>query len=336
MPGANAECPVCARPIPDSSLAKLCAVCITEVSDLLDQLPHLIADTNLAITKQTAMGERSDHRAKNPDDAVVLTWNEHASNVRGDCLARLASWAQSSIPGLETLRAQQLERRDHAIAREPAPDLVAAVTAAVRVNHLDTQIAYLTGGRWVINADPDRLIDILRRAMHALVRRADAAQFHADLIKTRAQLLAAVDRPPSRVYVGTCLHPRDPGPCVEELYAVDHRDHGRGHTCEKCAYVTCPSCRTRHDVAQRRTWLAEALEDRLATASDIARGTAGTLGLSVTKDQIDGWRHRGRLLDRGHDTNDHLLYRIGDVLDLANEATHRAAQPKKKPRRSTA
>lgn len=117
-----------------------------------------------------------------------------------------------------------------------------------------------------------------------------------------------VDAPAERTYAGPC------DTCGTDLYAQE----GRGT-------VTCPDCRTMYDLATRRAWLLDVVDDRLATATEIARALT-SLELPVSSERIRQWRHRDRLDERGSDRRGRPLYRVGDVVDLLVEyATKRGA-----------
>lgn len=110
--------------------------------------------------------------------------------------------------------------------------------------------------------------------------------------------LRVIDRPPDLAYAGPCDE------CGADLYAPT----GRGT-------VTCRACGLTWDLAERRTWLLGLVEDRLATATEIARALTG-LGNTVTAERIWQWKHRDRITPRTHDRAGRPLYRVGDVLDL--------------------
>lgn len=121
-----------------------------------------------------------------------------------------------------------------------------------------------------------------------------------------------MDRPADRIFAGICSHPTPRGLCETWLYAQPGKPT-----------VTCPTCGTHHDVAQRRETLRQAAEDVLATAAEIARAVTW-LGDHIRADRIRQWAARGRLTKRADDDG-HPLYRIGDVLDLLAQVEEKAA-----------
>lgn len=123
------------------------------------------------------------------------------------------------------------------------------------------------------------------------------------LAQLRAVNMAArrlIDRPAERVYLGRC-------DCDRELYAG-----------ERAGQVTCSGCKVTHNVGQRRTWLRDLIRDQYATAADIAAGIGDLHGTDINRKTINQWHHRHRLISRGLSPDGHPLFRIGDVLDLAN------------------
>lgn len=116
-----------------------------------------------------------------------------------------------------------------------------------------------------------------------------------------------IDRPLDRTYAGPCDR------CGHDLYV----EHGR-------ADVICYDCGLSYDLGARREWLLHVVHDRLATAVEIARALT-SLELSITTERIRQWKHRGRLIERGHDRQSRPLYRVGDVVDLLIEQQQIAA-----------
>lgn len=310
-------CADCGAPLPNNRPQQLCTEHADAVLDVLTQLPALVDDVNLTITRQTATGSRNGARSSAD---TVISWDDRASKALASAMARLVSWAKVAMP--------HLVKEEVALRRwldGPAYYLIDPATTVVverRHDWLRDQITYLTGARWVIAASHRRLITILTDQLDNLLTRDDAQDFARDVARTRTQLLAASDTPAPRLYLGPCrADPMNKGIlCTAEVYAVDHSEKGKDHLCDQCRTVRCPVCSTEHDVAQRRSWLEEAMNDRLATAGDIARGLAGTTGHEATEGQIRGWERRGRLAPHGKDQLGRALYRVGDVIDLAREA----------------
>lgn len=116
------------------------------------------------------------------------------------------------------------------------------------------------------------------------------------------------DRPADRWYAGPCQL------CRTDLYVkAGKRD------------VACPECEATYDVAERREWLRAAVEDVLATTTEISRALT-TLDVPITASSIRGYVHRKRLEVKAIDQGGSPLYRVGDVLDLiAGEKARRSA-----------
>lgn len=107
-----------------------------------------------------------------------------------------------------------------------------------------------------------------------------------------------IDRPPEMIYAGPCQA------CGADLYAMPG-----------AALVTCRVCGVPEDVEERRGFLLTRVYDQLATATEVARALT-TLDMPITSDRVRQWRHRERLVPRGHNRTGHPLYRVGDVVDL--------------------
>lgn len=122
-----------------------------------------------------------------------------------------------------------------------------------------------------------------------------------------------IDRPPDQWYAGQCSAATERGACTTDLYAREGQ-----------AIVRCPACKTEHDVAQRRAVLLRAVEDVLATATEIARAVH-LLPAPITRSVIYSYAHRRRIVARGTNSRGEPLYRVGDVLDLVRDQAKRRA-----------
>ena len=122
------------------------------------------------------------------------------------------------------------------------------------------------------------------------------------------RLVDVFDRPPERVYVGTC---RANG-CTEALYA--DRDHA-------ATVVRCEKCTVEHPIADRRAELEAGVEDYLGTIKEISHLFRETFGEDVSIRRIYGYVDHGLIVARGnrveHDSmgrpRTSATYRIGDV-----------------------
>lgn len=117
-----------------------------------------------------------------------------------------------------------------------------------------------------------------------------------------------IDRPEDRVYAGPCDE------CPADLYAS-----------ARSSTVECRNCGALYPVQERRAWLLGALREHLATAAEIAMGLGELYGQTVNRKTINQWHHRDRLIDRGFTRDGWPLFRIGDVLDLAEASATRQA-----------
>jgi len=141
------------------------------------------------------------------------------------------------------------------------------------------------------------------------------AEAFDELTDLEQQLRRVCDRPADRFYVGPC----GAGGCAEDLYARS-----------PLGTVVCRVCGMEHDVPERRAWLLKEAEDRLETASGIARAVTvfgdGLGGEAQMADRIRTWGRRNRLTPHGHVTvmgHERALYRVGEILDLLAQDAER-------------
>lgn len=127
-------------------------------------------------------------------------------------------------------------------------------------------------------------------------------------VTTRGQRI--IDSPPDRTYAGPC------GTCGTDLYAKPEEAH-----------ATCHDCGVTYDLATRRAWLLDVVDDQLATATEIARALT-TLHTPVTAERIRQWKRRNRVTVRGTDRRGDPLFRVGDVVDLLVEYAEKQADKK--------
>lgn len=131
-----------------------------------------------------------------------------------------------------------------------------------------------------------------------------------------------VDRPVDRWFAGPCNE------CETDLYAK-----------AGASFVNCRGCGSTYDVDERRTWLWNAAQDHLATASEIARAVVvwgdGYTGETRLVDRIRKWaadepKRPKRIETRGHVKVrgvDRALYRVGDVIALLEADTRAKRAP---------
>lgn len=119
-------------------------------------------------------------------------------------------------------------------------------------------------------------------------------------------LRRTIDLPPALWYAGTCWAADDEGTrCAADLYAHSRAD-----------VIICRQCGTPHDAAYRKQWLLNQARDQLGHAGLLATALAA-LGIEVRANTISQWHHRGLILDHGRNPRGWPVYRVGDVLDLA-------------------
>ncbi|MCA1004778.1 hypothetical protein LCL87_03540 [Rhodococcus hoagii] len=133
----------------------------------------------------------------------------------------------------------------------------------------------------------------------------------------------AVDRLPELAYKGPCPALVDDARehavrhCGADLYAEKGQD-----------WVKCRRCGSNHDVREINRAAREHVVDMLFTATEL-HGLLEELGSPVPKGTIwswasrrqlhpRGWRRNGRITDHWIHRNDPPVYRLADVLELAN------------------
>lgn len=168
--------------------------------------------------------------------------------------------------------------------------------------------------RWPAGARAQALI--AAQNVERIVMHPECVGLLTDMRTRIAEATRVIDRPPDQWYIGQCTAQLDNGVCTRDLYAR-----------EGASSVRCPGCRTEHDVSQRRAVLLEAVENVLATATEIARAVH-LLPTPVTRATIYSYAHRGRLVQKGTSTRGEPLYRVGDVLDLVRQQAQRRATSK--------
>jgi hypothetical protein len=162
------------------------------------------------------------------------------------------------------------------------------------------------------------------RALAMLMDRArfmpDAGQLVAEVRYAVREARKVIDRPPPLFYAGPCE-------CGRDLYC---RADDRGRPV--AAVIRCQACRAQYDTTQRRAWLLDLVEDRIATVTEIARALPavygqpirlGTLRVWITRGRLvpRAWLHNGRVYHQRQSERDRPLCRIGDVLDLVGQQT---------------
>lgn len=293
----------CGRPVRD---ATLCTSCTTKLERDLGDLPGLAEDLEIAQTRQSVMGTRYGAAS----NERPLPWDERASKateaVRAALTAIIHSMNPQQPPGnnLTSMSRWLLMHTPDIRQRDDADDIVQQVKLTLRA------------ARWVIDRPGDNWYAGPCRAEYA----------------TEPALTAVTDTTCNCIcHIGGAYRPAcdtpggcgllhqvtDPEPnacCVIDLYAKHDADT-----------VRCRNCGTEHDTAERQAWLLDAARDTLAHAELIGRA-APNLGIDITPSAIRGYALRGRLAAKSVDRDGRPLYRVGDVIDLANEAMTRRAE----------
>ena len=135
--------------------------------------------------------------------------------------------------------------------------------------------------------------------------------------RARKSLENLYDRPPEKVYLGTCKANTEFGPCPESLYK-DVEDMS--------ATITCPKCGRDLDVDERKEELAVGVEDYLGTARELSRLLRLVLGEQAASAKVL-WAYAKHGLIQSHGVRveyDTLgrrrevpTYRVGDVREAA-------------------
>ena len=118
----------------------------------------------------------------------------------------------------------------------------------------------------------------------------------------REKVRRTLERPPAPTYLGPC-----PVADTGEGDACDGELYQRGATTR----LRCPTCGHETTVDDQRAWIAERMDDRLMTASEIGRALK-VAGHDVPHGTVRRWCSEGRLADVGDG-----LYRFTDALDMA-------------------
>jgi hypothetical protein len=285
------SCDRCGTPVPDT--AYVCDRCSGQLAQVLSEAAGIVEDAVATAARQARYG--TGGRAEDgqlPYNAVAA----EAVMVAGNILttwARHAAETRGTAPGRPQAMAGPLCRAGLGCRH--------VTCQAIRSHYVPHPVT--RAARWLVTQ------------LEWLRHRREAAEAFVELADACALLRRTADRPPAHWYAGPCLEQlaEEPYQCQEDLYALPGAKTVR---CRGCGFV--------HDAAGRKQWLLKEARAALAPAALIARAVS-TLDLALTPAQIRGWAHRGRLLDRGHDGQGHPLYRVGDVIELAEEAAARAA-----------
>lgn len=257
----------------------------------------LAGHLDTTVARQSRIGARTK-QAKG--DLGPPPFNEKGAEVRALLVHTLAPWAAWMLETERpTVDAPACRHRDPigVNCRRCAVDLVQ--------QHAMRRARWARTAAAVTDGDVGALAAYLLERVNVIEGRDEAGRFHADILRAVRKLEQIVDQPAEMLAAGRCGAELPGGmACRRDLYADTEQP-----------FVTCPKCRTRWPVAERRARLLASAEDALENAATIA--TALTrLDHPVTADRIYKWKERGRLVQHGTDRRGAPLYRLGDVVDL--------------------
>lgn len=287
-------CPACRRPISDAG--EVCHRCASHVQDWLQTVTVLLEQLEVTRTRQDVMVDAGPRTAPptDLDDSigVRLEWNDGAAAAAASVRITIGVYAARLLTDLGLDCQHGSCRRG---AQPPCPGL-AHTLLVERAPHV-----WLAAHRNDLRMRP-WAGDAVRGCISAIKRG-----------------WSAVDRPEQRYYAGPCYtempdpeRPDEDVLCGYVLWArLDQR------------VITCPGCRTRYSVIERREWLLRAAEDVLAPAPLIASALTLMTRRRVPASTIRSWAHRGILVRADDPPGPSPIYRVGDVVELLdrNEPT---------------
>ena len=164
-------------------------------------------------------------------------------------------------------------------------------------------------GGWPDEDTEQAMLRRLRRTRWASHPAAD--ELLDELEYTHTEVLAVIDNPPERRYLGPC------GAVDEDGNTCDGDVIQRGTRMPKCR-----DCGASHSHDERMAWITDMAADRLVTASEAA-GALSAWGEQITSKLVHSWADRGRIMARARNQRGHQMFRFGDVRVLAADAVKR-------------
>lgn len=143
-----------------------------------------------------------------------------------------------------------------------------------------------------------------------LAHRPEALDAFDELHDAVSRLRTAIDNTGDLAYSGPC------DVCGRDMYA---RPGSAVVECEPCALI--------YDIKPRRDWLLDQAEDRLETASNIARALTAH-DRPITPERVRKWGERGLITAHAKTSKGDPLYRFGDVRRLAEKPPRRGPKPR--------
>lgn len=286
----------------------LCTHCLWEIEKSLSELPALLDELTITLTRQGVISKGGGNSKKGTKGKTQpIGFDVRASEMLNDIRTFLSGWVRDIA---ETYDQELPQDSLRAMSRWLLSrlDIVAVHSAADDIHREITGVAYppyIGNGR---------------------ARDGDAWR--------------SVDRPPDRLFIGKCeatvsAEFDDPGDglarggvghwrCEEDVFAKPRQSVAR-----------CLACGAEHDVDGRRERIKKELDGRLYTAAEIADlvvylGDANR-GREQTRKLINQWHKRGRL-ERHQDNHvGEPMFLFGTVMiELAKEEKRRADMVAKK------
>lgn len=293
-----AECVTCTA---KAGTAYVCTRCANRTAADLRRLASLIGDLETTITRQSRAGDGGPATDRHPLP-VDLGAAARADTIR----TTVTTWARHILAtrGITVTRVPR-------IVGPTCPTTAGSPTCG-----------HPSCATIIRTAQPRNVLGATTRWLASqcewLRHQPEAAQALAELTAAARLADRVIDRRTPQLYAGPCRADLEEGGiCQADLYAQPGADT-----------IRCRDCRATHSAAARREWLLAEAQDVLAWA-ELAAQALAALGLPCTRAQVAGWAHRGRLSEHGRDRAGRVLYRVGDVITLAEQAalakTDRAA-----------
>lgn len=227
----------------------------------------------------------------------------------GDDLVKMLSDMGWMLEELDNVISGQIRYVDQATAKSaetPMPfDPKASEVRSYLVNELTTAVRIIEeANQWESGASSERA------AASWLAHRVSAVRLNVaggDIIDGITRYWTAaewiIDRPLQRQYLGDCVTDWQGNPCGGRIYGRATKPEAR-----------CDTCGGEYQAEALRARLLRELDDRICTASEIAR-LSTYLGLTQNREQvrkrINQWSARGQI--QKHLTEGEMRHRFGEV-----------------------
>lgn len=269
----------------------LCGKCRRQFGRWLAEVPELVHQLTIVVTRQHRYGDTSGPRSA----GTPLVFHAGASDARQALAATLVSIARSlAAPGFAEPVLAGVPRVHLAPLPRDAdktPGVLGRVEEAIPRSQAAT--AALSAAQW------------LTVHLDGLCRDDRAGQWWHTVRDTVDQAGRMCVPAPPRWYAGPCDQ------CETDLLAeVDDKGQPVGPV------VECPKCRAEHELEGRREWLMGVAKGYLVRRSVALLWARILMGASVPRGTFDAWVNRRKLLPAGENGEEHPLYRFADVCDL--------------------